>query len=81
MPHEGLSRAKRAELMAHVAEMDLLIEDQAAHVKVATEMGLLVPVLAVRLERLKETRRLYLSALTHLLGNDLGEDQPGDSRR
>ena len=80
MPNEGLSRAKRAELMAHLAELDLLIEDQTAHVKVATEMGWLVPVLAVRLERLKESRRLYLSALKHLLGEDVGDDEPGNSR-
>jgi len=34
----------------------------------------------VRLERLKETRRLYLSALRHLLGDDLVGDAPGESR-
>jgi len=80
MPDEGLSRVKRAELLAHVAELDLLIEDQEAHVKVAMDMGWLVPVIAVRLERLKETRRLYLSALRHLLGDDLVGDAPDESR-
>ena len=79
MPDEGLSQAKRKELMAHVAELDVLIEDQTAHVKVATEMGLLVPVMAVRLERLKEARRLYLSALKHLLGDDIDDAEPGRS--
>jgi Arc/MetJ family transcription regulator len=43
-------------------------------------MGLMVPVIAVRLERLKESRRLYLSALKHLLGEDVGKDEPGNSR-
>jgi len=79
MPDQGLSEAKRAELLAHVAELDLLIEDQEAHVKVAMEVGWLVPVITVRLERLKETRRLYISALQHLLGEDI-DDEPGNSR-
>jgi len=78
MPNDGLSKAKRAELMGHLAELDLLIEDQTAHVKVATEMGWLVPVLAVRLERLKQTRQLYLSALQYLLGEQIRDDDPGD---
>jgi hypothetical protein len=77
---DGLSEVKRAELLAHVAELDQMIEDQTAHLKVVAEMGLMVPVIAVRLERLKESRRLYLSALKHLLGEDVGNDEPGNSR-
>ena len=77
---DGLSKVKRAELMAHVAELDQMIEDQTAHLKVVGEMGLMVPVITVRLERLKESRRLYLSALSHLLGENIGDDEPGTSR-
>lgn len=64
----GLSKIKRAELMARLAELDHLIEEQAAHVTFIREMGWDVPVVAERLERLKESRQLYLSALRHLLG-------------
>ena len=67
MPH-GLSKVKRAELLAHVAELDQMIEDQTEHLKVVAEMGLMVPVIAVRLEQLEESRRLYLSALKRLFG-------------
>ena len=77
---DGLNEIKRAELMAHVAELDQMIEDQTAHLKFVVEMGWNVPAIAVRLERLKESRRLYLSALKHLLGEDIGDDEPGNSR-
>jgi hypothetical protein len=80
MPDEGLSRVKRAELVAHAAELKLLIEDQDAHVKVAMEMGWLVPVMLVRLERLREARRRYVSALEHLLGENIDDYEPGNSR-
>ena len=80
MPDDGLSKVKRAELIAHLAELDQMIEDQAAHVKYAVEIGWLVPAIFVRLERLKEIRRLYLSALKHLLGEDIGGDEPGNLR-
>jgi len=79
MPDEGLSKVKRAELLAHVAELDQMIEDQTAHLNVTVEMGLAVPVIALRLERLREVRRLYLSALKHLLGENVGDDEPGNS--
>ena len=70
---DGLSKVKRAELLGHLAELDQMIEDQTAHLKVIAEMGLMVPVITVRLERLKESRRLYLSALKHLLGDSVGD--------
>ena len=77
---DGLSKVKRAELMSHVAELDQLIEDQTAHLKAVAEKPLIVPIIAERLERLKESRRLYLSALSHLLGENIGDDEPGKSR-
>jgi len=81
MPDEGLSKLKRAELMAHVAELDQMIEEQMAHFKFIVERGWDVPAIAVNLERLKESRRLYLSALRHLLGEDIdGDEDPGRSR-
>jgi len=80
MPDDGLSKVKRTELIAHLAELDQMIEDQTAHVKFAVERGWNVPAIAVNLERLKESRRLYLSALKHLLGDDVGDDEPGSSR-
>ena len=81
MSDEGLSRVKRAELMAHVAELDQMIEDQIAHFKFIVEMGWNVPAIAVNLERLKESRLLYLSALKHLLGESVdGDEERGRSR-
>ncbi len=71
-PEHGLSKVKRAELMARLAELDHLIEEQTAHVKFVREMGWNVPVVAERLEHLKESRQLYLSALRHLLGDGVG---------
>jgi len=59
--------------MARLAELDQLIEEQTAHVKFVREMGWDVPVVAERLERLKESRQLYLSALRHLLGDSVGD--------
>ena len=70
-PEHGLSNVKRAELIARLAELDHLIEEQTAHVKFVREMGWDVPVVAERLERLKESRQLYLSALRHLLGESI----------
>ncbi len=80
MPN-GLSNVKRAELIAHLTELDQIMEDQTANVKFAAELGQLVPTLTARLERLKEVRRLYLSALRHLLGENIGEGEPGNSGR
>jgi hypothetical protein len=76
-PQHGLSKIKRAELMARLAELDQLIEEQTAHVKFIGEMGWDVPVIAERLERLKESRQLYLSALKHLLGDSVGDGGTG----
>ena len=73
-PEHGLSKIKRAELMARLAELDHLIEEQTAHVKFVREMGWDVPVVAERLQRLKESRQLYLSALRHLLAERLAGD-------
>jgi hypothetical protein len=70
-PEDGLSNVKRAELIARLAELDHLIEEQTAHVKFVREMGWDVPVVAERLERLKESRQRYLSALRHLLGESI----------
>jgi len=81
MPDHGLNKLKRAELLAHVAELDQIIEDQMAHFKFVVEMGWNVPAMAVHLERLKESRRLYVSALKHLLGENVGDDDgPGSLR-
>jgi len=79
-PEHGLSKIKRAELMSRLAELDHLIEEQTAHVKFVRQMGWDVPVVAERLERLRESRQLYLSALRHLLGEPLADnDETGTS--
>jgi len=77
MSDDGLSKAKREELIAHLAELDQMIEDQTAHLKFAAEAGWAVPAIAVNLERLKESRRLYMSALKHLLGDSAADEEPG----
>jgi len=78
---DGLNRVKRIELLAHVAELDQMIEDQTAHLKFVVERGWNLPAVAVHLERLKESRRLYVSALKHLLGEDVGRNDEPDSSR
>jgi hypothetical protein len=78
---DGLNKVKRLELLAHVAELDQMIEDQTAHLEFVVESGWNVPAIAVRLERLKDSRRLYVSALKHLLGQNLGGDDEPDSSR
>ena len=78
MPYYGLSNAKRAELItliAHVAELDRMIEEQTAHLAVVAEMGLFLPMSDVHLERLNESRRRNLSELKHLLGSDGGDNE------
>jgi hypothetical protein len=77
---DGVNKRERVEMIAHLAELDQTIEDDMANLKFALEMSRLVPIITERLERLEEARRLYLSALKHLLGESLGEDEPGHSR-
>jgi len=78
---DGLNEIKRAELIAHVADLDRMIEDQMAHLKFVIEKGWDIPAIDVHLERLKESRRRCLSALKPLLADAGGDDQPGTSRR
>jgi len=79
MPDDGLSKLKRAELIAHLAELDQTIEEQMAHFEFIVKKGWNAPSIAVKLERLKESRGLYLSALKHLLGESVGDAEPGKS--
>ena len=75
MPGHGLSKLKRAELISRLAELDRLIEEQSSHVRFVLDMGWDVPEIEQRLGRLKESRLLYLSALKHLLGESVGDDE------
>jgi len=78
---DSVSKVKRAELIAHLAELDHIIENQTANVKFAVERCELAPKLTVRLEGLKEVRRLDLSAFGHLLGKNIDKDELGNSSR
>jgi hypothetical protein len=55
MHREGLSKVRRAELLARLSTLEQMITEQSARAK------------------------FYLSALTHLLGEDFGDDQPSEN--
>ena len=70
MDREGISKIKRAELMARLVALDQQIEAQAARIRHGEAMGWDVALSKKRLVTLEESRRLYRSALKHLLGDD-----------
>ena len=75
---EGLSKIRRAELVARLTALDKLIGEQASRAKYIREMGWNVTLADERLKLLKESRRLYGSALKHLLGEDFAEGETND---
>jgi len=75
-----LSDIKRAELLARLSALEKLLADEAGQVKLIRAMGRDVAAAEARLLALQESRDRYLSALKHLLGDDLGENaDPGDT--
>ena len=78
MDREGLSRVRRAELLARLPALDRMIEEQTARVELLRGMGSDVTLIAKRLKLLKESRQLYLKALFELLGGDFAEGDAGE---
>jgi hypothetical protein len=70
MDREGLSKIRRTELLARLVQLDQQIEAQLARVRHVQSMGWDVTLSMKRLTTLEESRRLYRSALKHLLGDD-----------
>jgi hypothetical protein len=70
----GLRKIKRAELRAHLSELDYLIAEQTSHATFIREMGWNVPIAEERLEKLKLSRQGCLAALEQLLGEDSERD-------
>jgi hypothetical protein len=74
MDSHGLSKTKRAELLARLSDLDRLIEEQASHAKLLRGRGDDPSDIEDLLERLKKSRQVYFSALKHLLGDAVPED-------
>ena len=74
---EGLSKIRRAEMLARLTALEKLILEQEARVLHIGLAGWDVSIAAERLRLLNESHELYLSALKHLLGDDLGPDRDG----
>lgn len=69
MDREGLSKIRRAELMARLDALDAQIEAQASRAKYVRDMGWNAALSDERLKALQDSRQLYVSALKHLLGD------------
>lgn len=78
MDREGISKIRRAELLARLTALEQQIDAQAARVRHGEEMGWEVTLSRQRLVTLQESRNLYRSALRHLLGEELA-DRPGSA--
>jgi len=80
MDREGLSKIRRAELLARLDALDSQIEAQARRAKYVSDMGWNAVLSEQRLNALRDSRQLYVSALKHLLGEDaLGAREAPDS--
>jgi hypothetical protein len=66
----GLSNIKRAELLARLEALERLILDQEARVGLHLGCGWDADGAQRQLELLRESHKLYRSALMHLLGED-----------
>jgi len=71
MDREGLSKIRRAELLARLAALDQQVQAQAARAKHVRDMGWNAKLSEERLKALQDSRQLYVSALKHLLGDDV----------
>ena len=77
MDREGISKVRRAELLARLSALEQQIDAQAGRVCRGREMGWEIAVSEQRLRTLQESRDLYRSALKHLLGDELPEAPSG----
>jgi hypothetical protein len=78
MDREGISKIRRAELLARLEALDQQVRAQAARAKHVRDMGWNATLSEQRLKALQDSRQLYLFALKHLLGEDVdGESADG----
>lgn len=78
MDREGLSHIKRAEFMARLEALERLIREQERRVVERHARGWNAKASERRLELLRESHRLYRSALMHLLGERFGDAERKD---
>ena len=76
MDRKGISKVRRAELLARLTALDQQIAAQVARVHHVQSMGWDATLSRQRLEALQDSRKLYASALEHLLGPELGQTTP-----
>ena len=72
MDREGLSKIKRAEFLARLEALERMIREQEARVAMRRARNWDAKESERRLELLRQSHRLYRSALMHLLGDDFG---------
>jgi len=70
MNRDGLSKIRRAELLARLTRLEQMISEQAARAKFIRQKGWDATTADQRLELLVDSHELYLSVLTHLPGED-----------
>ena len=73
MDRQGFSKVRRAELVARLTALDKQIAEQAGRAKFMREKGWHVKLADERLKLLTDSRRIYASALNHLLGEDFAD--------
>jgi hypothetical protein len=76
MDREGISKVRRADLLARLSALEQQIEAQSGRIRRGREMGWEISLSEERLKTLQESRDLYRSALKHLLGTELPEVPP-----
>jgi hypothetical protein len=69
MDRQGISKVRRAELLARLTALEQQITAQTTRVRHGQAMGWDITLSQTRLETLVESRDLYRSALQHLLGD------------
>ena len=74
MDREGLSKIRRAEMLARLSALEQMIVEQEERVLHIGLAGWDVSIAAERLRLLNESHALYRSALKHLLGDDFAPD-------
>jgi hypothetical protein len=78
MDREGISKIRRAELLARLEALDQQVRAQAARAKHVRDMGWNATLSEQRLKALQDSRQLYLFALKHLLGEELVDGEVAD---
>ena len=78
MDREGISKIRRAELLARLDAVDQQVRAQAARAQHIRDMGWDATLSEQRLKALQESRRLYFFALKHLLGEEVVDRESAD---